>query len=45
MRRGDTITLRFAIWDTGDHSFDSTVLLDGFEWIASGSVTLGTAPN
>jgi hypothetical protein len=45
VRGGDTITLRFAIWDTGDHSSDSTVLLGSFEWIASGSVTLGTAPN
>jgi hypothetical protein len=30
---GSVITIRFAIWDTGDDNFDSTVLLDGFKWI------------
>ncbi|MBP5405681.1 hypothetical protein J6Z19_00850 [bacterium] len=36
---GEIITLRFAIWEYGtvtygpDHSFDSTVLLDGFRWL------------
>jgi hypothetical protein len=29
---GSLITLRFAIWDSGDGSLDSTVLIDGFEW-------------
>jgi hypothetical protein len=29
---GSLITLRFAIWDTGDPYFDSTALLDHFTW-------------
>jgi hypothetical protein len=30
--RGDIIELRLAIWDTGDHSWDSDVVLDNFRW-------------
>ena len=30
---GEIITLDFHIWDTGDGSYDSLVLLDGFKWI------------
>jgi hypothetical protein len=29
---GETIELRFVIWDTGDQWYDSDVLLDDFEW-------------
>jgi hypothetical protein len=29
---GETITLRFAIWDTSDELLDSTVVLDNFRW-------------
>jgi hypothetical protein len=29
---GEIITLRFAIWDTSDQVFDSTVLIDDFKW-------------
>ena len=29
---GEHMSLRFAIWDTGDHEWDSTVLLDNFQW-------------
>jgi hypothetical protein len=29
---GEIITLRFAIWDTSDSAFDSTVLIDDFQW-------------
>lgn len=32
---GSTITLRFAIYDSGDGVLDSTVLIDGFHWIAA----------
>lgn len=40
---GDEFTIRYAIWDTEDDIYDSTVLLDGFEWIANGGkVTVGT---
>ncbi|MFO0662140.1 MAG: choice-of-anchor L domain-containing protein, partial [Polyangiaceae bacterium] len=39
---GQEFTLRLAIWDTGDSAYDSTVLIDDFEWIATGSVNVGT---
>jgi len=29
---GETITLRFAIWDLSDHVWDSMVLIDNFQW-------------
>jgi hypothetical protein len=29
---GETMELRFAIWDTGDPWYDSVVLLDNFTW-------------
>ena len=29
---GETIKVRFQIWDTGDHVLDSTVLLDNWQW-------------
>jgi hypothetical protein len=29
---GETIEIRFAIWDTGDAWYDSLVLLDNFQW-------------
>ena len=32
---GEELTIRFAIWDTGDDNFDSTVLIDDFQWIAT----------
>lgn len=41
---GSVFTLRFAIWDGGDQTYDSTVLLDGFEWITSGPVSVSTNP-
>ncbi len=43
---GEHITLRFIIWDEGDHIYDSTVLLDNFRWLADpvdGPVTVGRA--
>lgn len=30
---GEEITLRVAIWDSGDGQLDSLALIDGFEWI------------
>lgn len=30
--RGEIIELRLAIWDTGDESYDSDVVLDNFRW-------------
>lgn len=42
---GEEFTIRFTIWDTGDLSFDSTVLIDNFQWIADGgTVSVGTNP-
>lgn len=29
---GETLTLRFIVWDSGDPVLDSTALLDAFEW-------------
>jgi hypothetical protein len=40
---GDELTIRFAIWDTGDSSWDSTTLIDNFQWVANGGqVVVGT---
>ena len=37
---GETITLRFAVWDAGDEVLDTTVLIDNFGW----DVDEGSAP-
>lgn len=29
---GEVITLRIALWDTGDPFFDSAALIDSFQW-------------
>lgn len=29
---GEIITLRIAIWDTSDHVYDSTAIIDDFQW-------------
>ncbi|WP_437481801.1 choice-of-anchor L domain-containing protein [Sorangium sp. So ce1014] len=45
VRGGEEISLRFILFDTGDDRFDSTALIDGFRWIATGgTVSLETAP-
>ena len=41
---GSTITIRFAIWDAGNGKYDSTVLIDNFQWASTGAVTVGTKP-
>ncbi len=42
---GTEVTIRFTIWDTGDAYYDSTVLIDNFQWIADGgTVSVGTVP-
>jgi hypothetical protein len=38
----DQFTIRFAIWDTGDQVWDSSALLDHFQWLADGAVQLHT---
>jgi len=41
---GSVITLRFAIWDSGDHILDSTVLLDNFQWSVEPAKNTETKP-
>jgi len=43
---GQEFIIRFTIWDTGDQSLDSTVIIDNFKWIAASdeSVDAGTKP-
>jgi hypothetical protein len=41
VKPGEVITLELMIWDTGDASWDSTVLLDNFLW-SPGPVSTGT---
>ena len=36
---GDTITLEWMLWDTGDQNYDSTALLDHFQWSATPTTT------
>jgi hypothetical protein len=39
------ITIRFAMWDAGNALYDSTVLIDDFQWIATGgNIPVGTTP-
>jgi hypothetical protein len=44
VKPGDTITLLFTIWDSGDGVWDSTVLIDKFQWSADGATAASTAP-
>lgn len=37
---GETVTLRFVLWDQGDGTYDSVVLLDNFQWLPN-HVTAG----
>ncbi len=40
---GTNITLRFAIWDMGDHILDSTVLIDNVTWdVGTGDIPVTT---
>jgi hypothetical protein len=40
VKGGEEVTIRFAIWDTGDQAWDSTVLVDSFQWIANGGTVV-----
>jgi hypothetical protein len=43
--RHEDFTLRFAVYDSSDGVYDTTVLVDNFQWIANGSaVVVSTAP-
>jgi hypothetical protein len=35
---GEIVELRIVIWDVGDSAYDSTALLDGFEWLANATL-------
>lgn len=41
---GENFTVRWAIWDTSDQAFDSTVVVDNFRWTAEPGTTVGTDP-
>jgi hypothetical protein len=43
-KAGTVITLRFAVWDTGDTDLDSTVLIDRFAWSVEQPTTAVTKP-
>lgn len=42
VKPGEVITLRYIIFDEGDHILDSTVIIDNFRWLASST---GSAPS
>ncbi len=44
VKGGETMEIRFAIWDTGDAAYDSLVLLDNWEWSVQASQP-GVQPN
>ncbi len=44
VKGGETMEVRFAIWDTGDAFYDSLVLLDDWQWSVQASQP-GVQPN
>ncbi len=42
--QGEQITLQFMVWNTGDDEYDSTVLLDNWQWQASATSVSTTRP-
>lgn len=41
---GTEITIRWAVYDSGDGSLDSTTLIDNWQWIATPGTPVGTTP-
>ncbi|MEZ4294613.1 MAG: choice-of-anchor L domain-containing protein [Polyangiaceae bacterium] len=41
-KANENITLRFAVYDSGDGVLDTTTLIDNFRWIAKPGVKIGT---
>jgi hypothetical protein len=39
---GETLTIQFIIWDTGDWNYDSSVLLDNWKWVPTPPSMTGT---
>ena len=44
IKGGQIFNLDFYIWDTGDHAYDSTVILDNFQWLCDATLNTGFAP-
>ncbi|MRG93110.1 choice-of-anchor L domain-containing protein [Polyangium spumosum] len=44
VKPNEEVTIRFAVYDSGDGSLDSTTLIDNWQWIAKPGTTVGTAP-
>jgi len=40
----DLITIRWAVYDSGDGILDTSTLIDNWQWIAKAGTTVGTAP-
>ena len=41
---GSIITLRLAVYDSGDHALDTTTLIDNFQWLAEPGIKVVTEP-
>lgn len=41
---GEDITIHFSIWDTGDNAWDSTVLIDNWQWSPNSASIVTTKP-
>ena len=41
---GEIATFHSSVWDTGDHAWDSTILIDSFDWYP-GTCGIGTSPS
>jgi hypothetical protein len=41
---GEIITLQFMIWNTGDEAYDSSVLIDNWNWVPSDTSVSTTRP-
>jgi hypothetical protein len=45
VKGGETITIRWTVYDSGDGVLDTTTLVDNWQWIANGgTVSVGTDP-
>lgn len=44
VKGGETITIDFIIWNTGDQNYDSSVLLDHLTWVPGTTVTGTSRP-
>jgi hypothetical protein len=45
VKPGETITIQFILWDTGDYNWDSSVLLDNFKWLPGPTTTVTQRPS